>query len=75
MELQNGTAPTKHSHRPSLKVVAVVPAHNERRFIGSVVIEVLRHVDAVIVVDDGSSDGTNWIAEQAGAIVLRNKTI
>ena len=35
--------------------VAVIPAYNEERFIGSVVIKACKYADAVIVVDDGKS--------------------
>ena len=51
-------------------VVALVAAYNEARFIGSVVINTLRHAERVIVVDDGSSDGTVTIARKAGADVV-----
>jgi len=54
------------------KIVAVIPAYNEERFIGSVVLKALKYVDAVIVVDDGSTDATGEVAEAAGAIVVRH---
>ncbi len=57
-------------HRP--KIVALIPAYNEERFIGSVVLKARKYVDAVIVVDDGSTDATAEIAEAAGAIVIRH---
>jgi len=50
---------------------AVIPCFNESRTIGSLVIETLSYVDQVLVVDDGSSDQTAFIAERAGAEVLR----
>lgn len=53
------------------KVVAVVPAYNEELAIGSVVLETKKHVEQVIVVDDGSTDRTAEIAGLAGAVVLR----
>ncbi len=56
-----------------VKTVAVIPAYNEARFIGSVVLQTRSLVDAVIVVDDGSADNTAEIARAAGAIVLRHK--
>ncbi len=51
------------------KVVAVVPAFNEGNTIANVVASLLTKIDAVIVVDDCSSDDTRNIALQAGAIV------
>ncbi|MBC7232552.1 MAG: glycosyltransferase family 2 protein [Chloroflexi bacterium] len=56
----------------SPKTVAIIPAHNEERYIGSVVLQARKHVDMVIVVDDGSTDATAEIAEAAGAIVIRH---
>jgi glycosyltransferase involved in cell wall biosynthesis len=53
--------------------VAVIPAYNEERFIGSLVLAVQAHVDQIVVVDDGSSDRTAEIAHKAGAIVVRHR--
>ncbi|MGB0383674.1 MAG: glycosyltransferase family 2 protein [Ardenticatenaceae bacterium] len=50
--------------------IALIPAYNDARFIGSVVLQSLRHVERVVVVDDGSSDGSADIARAAGAEVL-----
>ncbi len=52
-------------------VVAVIPAFNEERFIASVVISALRYADRIIVVDDGSTDGTAMMARMAGAEVVQ----
>lgn len=58
---------------PSVPVkIAVIAAHNENRFIGSVVLQTRRYVDQVIVVDDGSTDDTACVAEEAGAEVVRH---
>jgi len=54
-------------------VVAAIPAYNEERFIGSVVLWVKRYVDLVLVIDDGSTDRTSELAEAAGAIVCRQE--
>jgi glycosyltransferase involved in cell wall biosynthesis len=54
------------------ELVAIIPAHNEERFIGSVVLNARKHTGTVIVVDDGSTDATAEIAEAAGAIVVRH---
>jgi glycosyltransferase involved in cell wall biosynthesis len=56
-----------------LRRVAIVPALNEEHTIGSVIAE-LRAFDPgldVVVVDDGSADGTSRVARGAGARVLR----
>ena len=53
-------------------IVAAVPAYNEARFIGSVVLRARRFVDLVLVIDDGSTDETAEVAEAAGAHVVRH---
>ncbi|HUV90523.1 MAG TPA: glycosyltransferase family 2 protein [Anaerolineae bacterium] len=57
----------------SRPIVALIPAYNEERYIGSVVLKTRKHVDTVIVVDDGSTDLTAEIAEAAGAVVVRHE--
>ncbi|MCS5533003.1 MAG: glycosyltransferase family 2 protein [Candidatus Poseidoniaceae archaeon] len=54
-------------------IVAGMPMYNEEETIGTVVTMALRHVDAVICVDDGSSDSSARIAEACGAIVHRHR--
>ena len=53
-------------------VVAAIPCFNEERFIGSVVLKARKHVDQVIVVDDGCTDASAEIAGSAGAVVVRH---
>jgi len=53
-------------------VVVVIPAYNEERFIGSVVLKVRKYPVTVIVVDDGSADDTADVALAAGATVIRH---
>ena len=55
------------------KIVASIPCYNEERFIGEVVLKAKKYVDQVIVIDDGSHDGTSQIAEAAGALVINHK--
>jgi len=52
-------------------IVAVIAAYNEQIAIGSVVIRTVPFVTTVLVVDDGSHDMTSYIAEHAGAEVVR----
>ena len=55
-----------------MKVLAGIPAYNEARYIGSIVLQAKQYVDEVIVVDDGSTDNTARVAELAGATVIRH---
>ena len=67
----------KHLEHASLPLIAptiaLIPAYNEERFIGSLVLAVRNYVDHVVVVDDGSQDRTADIARLAGATVLRHE--
>lgn len=57
---------------PQPEVMIAIPAYNEDRLIGSVVLKSKRHADVVVVIDDGSTDETAKVAEQAGAIVINH---
>jgi glycosyltransferase involved in cell wall biosynthesis len=59
------------SHKPF--VVACIPAYNEELTIAKVVLRARKHVDKVIVCDDGSTDMTSEIAEACGADVIRHE--
>jgi glycosyltransferase involved in cell wall biosynthesis len=56
------------------EVVAVIPAYNEERFIGSVVLGAAQYVHTVLIVDDGSTDDTAAIAAAANAKVISMET-
>ncbi|NWF76983.1 MAG: glycosyltransferase family 2 protein [Chloroflexi bacterium] len=58
--------------RHTVKVLAGIPAYNEARYIGSIVLQARQYVDKVTVVDDGSTDNTARVAELAGATVIRH---
>jgi glycosyltransferase involved in cell wall biosynthesis len=54
------------------RIVVAIPAYNEDRFIGSLVLK-LRTLDRqILVIDDGSTDATADLAEAAGATVVRH---
>lgn len=53
-------------------VLVAVPAYNEERFIGSVVIQARLSGLSVLVIDDGSDDRTAAVAAAAGAMVERH---
>lgn len=56
------------------QVAVIIPAYNEADRVGATVAAAatLPDVDVVVVVDDGSRDGTARVAGQAGASVLRH---
>jgi hypothetical protein len=60
----------------SLKPIILValPAYNEAKYIGSLLDKIKQYADKIIVVNDGSVDGTGDIAFKAGAIVVEHET-
>ena len=56
-----------------MRILAVIPCFNEQDTIAEVVRGCLRHVDAALVVDDGSRDATGARAREAGAAVIRHQ--
>jgi glycosyltransferase involved in cell wall biosynthesis len=73
--MQVSVAPPEQNYHPSGfdQTAVIIPAYNEARFIGSVVLQAHRYAANVIVVDDGSRDDTVKIAEAAGAVVIRHE--
>jgi len=54
------------------RVVVIIPAFNEERSIGSIVLRLHELVETVIVIDDGSQDATAEVARLAGARVVNH---
>jgi glycosyltransferase involved in cell wall biosynthesis len=54
------------------KIIVCVPAYNEARNITNIVQRASNYANEVIVCDDGSSDNTTQLAQQAGAIVVNH---
>ena len=56
----------------AVRTLVAMPAYNEEAYIAKTVLGARQHADAVLVVDDGSTDDTVPIAEALGAIVVRH---
>jgi len=56
------------------KLLAIVPAYNEVSAIATTVAEIRRHAPEfdIVVIDDGSTDGTEHAARAAEAVVVRH---
>src|ERR1051326_4644352 len=54
--------------------LVAIPAYNEARYIGSLVLKLRAANYPVLVIDDGSSDKTAEVAAAAGAVVVRHAT-
>ena len=62
-----------HDTPAPLRILAIIPAHNEVANLPCVIADLRRHRPdvEVLVVDDGSSDGTSTLLEQLGVRWLR----
>jgi glycosyltransferase involved in cell wall biosynthesis len=52
------------------KIAILIPAHNEEKTIAGLVKSLKKDYSTVVVVDDGSTDKTNILARESGAVVL-----
>jgi glycosyltransferase involved in cell wall biosynthesis len=64
---EGGTGPKKG------EIIALIPCYNEARYVAEVVKRTLAHVP-VVVIDDGSTDGSAAAAALAGAKVVAHAT-
>ena len=55
-----------------MRTVAIIPAYNEADTIGPVIDDTQRHVERVVVIDDGSTDETAVVAREHGASVVEH---
>jgi glycosyltransferase involved in cell wall biosynthesis len=68
--VRDQAAPAEATVAPVRRTVALVPAFNEAQTIARVITGLRGVVDHVLVVDDGSMDGTGAIAQREGAEVV-----
>jgi glycosyltransferase involved in cell wall biosynthesis len=61
------------SQSEKTRIIIGMPAYNEAKYIGSIVLQAKQYADEVVVVDDGSSDQTASVARLAGATVVRHE--
>lgn len=57
------------------KVIAISPAYNLESSIGHTANKILKYVDELIIITDGSTDKTNEVARKTGAVVLDEKKV
>ena len=60
--------------QPHPRYLAIIPGYNEAETVASVIDSVRLHAPTfdVLVIDDGSTDGTGEVAEKVGAMVVRH---
>jgi glycosyltransferase involved in cell wall biosynthesis len=72
MDPKNMPETQTYNNHNGMMVTAIIPAYNEEKTIGSVVIGASQHANRIIVVDDGSQDATAEIAKLAGAHIIHH---
>ena len=56
-----------------MKIAIGLPAFNEEKNIASIILQLKKKYETVIVCDDGSNDLTASISEEMGALVVKHK--
>ena len=64
---------SKYDRDSNLNIFAGIPCFNTKFHVANTVSIAKKYVDQVIVVDDGSNDGTSRVAQEAGALVIKHK--
>lgn len=62
----------RSSRQDPVNIIVAMPAYNEEKYIGSIVVKARQYANEVIVLDDGSTDRTPEIARLAGATVIQH---
>ena len=57
----------------NVKITVGIPAYNEEKNIASIIENLSKIADTIIVCNDGSSDNTGKLAEKLGAIVINHE--
>ena len=55
-----------------MKIIIGIPAFNEEKNIGAIIVQLKKKYDHILICDDGSSDMTETIASSLGALVVRH---
>lgn len=55
-----------------MKIIIGIPAFNEEKNIGAIIVKLKKKYDDILICDDGSSDMTHSIASSLGALVVRH---
>lgn len=55
-----------------MKLTAIIPAFNEEKALGEVILRLKNYVNQIIVIDDGSKDKTWQVATESGAAVYHH---
>ncbi len=58
----------------AIRTLVAMPAYNEEAYIAKTIVGAQQHADAILVVDDGSTDDTVRIAGALGALVVQHET-